>query len=258
MPDAPVPEDVVGGLEGSDVSTDQREPNVASLRVRGGFLADSLGWALAAAAVVLVGAIGLASYFLLIHRERVAAPLPALSAEAAGWLGDRQEVAVFKDGKLFLYGSAHSHEEREAMIALANSLTGPENVVTDEYFVDPRRPARRVTTMRVADPVLFELDSADIAPAFEPVLNFVAGMMVTNPRVSIAIVGHTDELGDDHANLVLSQTRAQAALAAIVARGGDPARLLAEGRGETQPIGDNNDPLGRQMNRRVEFQLSGF
>lgn len=240
------------------VGTGGEPAESVSFRDRSQFLMDSLGWALAAAAVVLMGAIGFASYFLLVHREQVAAPLPALSAEASAWLGDRQEVAVYKDGKLFLYGSAHSEEERGAMVELANSLTPAENVVAGEYYVDPRRPRRQVTTMRVADPVLFELDSAEISPAFEPVLGFVAGLMVSNPRVNIVIVGHTDEIGNDQRNLSLSQLRAQAAMDAIVNRGGDRTRLLAEGRGESQPIADNNDPTGRQMNRRVEFQLTGF
>ncbi len=241
-----------------DASGRTRAPDVVSLRVRGHFLADSLGLALAVAAAVLVGAVGLASYLLLTHREQVATPLPALSAEASRWLGDHQEMAVFKDGKMYLYGAAHSPEERDAMIQMANALAGAGNVVADEYYVDTRQPTRQVTTMRVADPVLFELDSVEISPTFDPVLTVVAAMMVANPQVHIVIVGHTDEIGDESRNLALSQLRAQAALESVVARGGDSARLQAEGRGESQPIGDNNDPNGRQMNRRVEFLISGF
>ena len=41
--------------------------------------------------------------------------------------------------------------------------------------------------------------------------------------------------------------------AAMVARGLDPARVSAQGRGERQPIADNTTETGRSMNRRVEI-----
>lgn len=229
------------------------------LGVRKRFVGDAVAWALGAALVILLGAVSVAGYHLFSHEETVAAPLPAFSAEAAAWLAGQQEVAVYRDGHVYLYGAVATEAERQAMIAMATSVLGAGNVVADEYYVDPTvAPRAGVTTMRVADPVLFEFNSATIAPGFEPVLGFVAVLMQQNPSVNITVIGHTDDVGDENDNLRLSQERAQAGVAAIVARGGDGARLAAEGRGESQPIASNADEAGQRMNRRVEFVLTGL
>ena len=55
----------------------------------------------------------------------------------------------------------------------------------------------------------------------------------------------------------LSQRRAEAVRKYLVSKGGDPARLDAQGFGETQPIADNTSKVGRAANRRVEFKIVG-
>ena len=227
--------------------------------VRARFLGDAVGWAFGAVMVLLLGVVGVAGYRLVAHQESVAAPLPELSAEAAGWLAGQQEVAVYRGGQVFLYGTVSSEAEKQAMIDMAVRALGAGNVVADEYFVDPTSaPRSGPTTMRVADPVLFEFNSTTIAPGFEPVLDFVATVMQQNPSLGIVVVGHTDDVGDDNDNLRLSQERAEAGMAAIIARGGDPTRITREGRGETNPLAPNDTEDGRRMNRRVEFVLSGI
>ena len=227
--------------------------------VRGAFLSDSLGWALGAAMIIMIGAVGIAAWRLLIYQDKVAEPLPEFSAQAAAWLADQQEVAVYRDGKVYLYGVVRTEQERQAMISLANRVLGADKVVADEYYVDSTRASRQGTaTMRVAEPVLFELNSDVIAPGFESVLGFVATLMQQNPSVNIQVLGHTDDIGEESSNLQLSQARAQAGVHAVVSRGGDPSRITAEGRGEGQPIADNATEAGRAINRRVEFILTGL
>ena len=69
---------------------------------------------------------------------------------------------------------------------------------------------------------------------------------------------HTDNLGSDEYNLTLSQRRADAIVAGLVARGADPAQLLAVGKGEGEPIADNATRAGREANRRVEIDIDGL
>ena len=68
------------------------------------------------------------------------------------------------------------------------------------------------------------------------------------------IIGHTDSDGGDDTNLKLSKARADAvrsALISIYKISGE--RLQTDGKGETQPVGDNSTSDGKAQNRRVEF-----
>ncbi len=67
------------------------------------------------------------------------------------------------------------------------------------------------------------------------------------------VLGHTDSQGEDEANRMLSQRRADAVLAGLVEAGFARARVSAQGRGEAEPIADNLSAAGRAKNRRVEI-----
>lgn len=71
---------------------------------------------------------------------------------------------------------------------------------------------------------------------------------------TVKIVGHTDNVGDEASNLKLSQERADAVKNILVNEYGiDASKLTTEGRGQTQPIANNNTAEGKAQNRRVEF-----
>ncbi|HWG71730.1 MAG TPA: OmpA family protein, partial [Steroidobacteraceae bacterium] len=75
-----------------------------------------------------------------------------------------------------------------------------------------------------------------------------------NPDWKLNIVGHTDGIGNDAANLSLSRRRSAAVKAALVDRYGIAAdRLSTEGFGASQPQARNDTPEGRARNRRVEL-----
>lgn len=76
-----------------------------------------------------------------------------------------------------------------------------------------------------------------------------------NPSVKAEIQGHTDDIGDDQANQLLSERRAKSVYDYIISRRIDPARLRYKGYGENLPIAPNTTPEGRAKNRRTVFLI---
>ena len=103
--------------------------------------------------------------------------------------------------------------------------------------------------------ITFQTNSADINAGFYPVLDSVARILVEFDRTMIRIAGHTDSTGSDQHNMDLSQRRANSVAAYLQSRQITPARISAQGYGETSPIADNNTDMGRAQNRRVELTL---
>jgi len=102
--------------------------------------------------------------------------------------------------------------------------------------------------------ILFQVNSAYIQPESYGVIRQIALAMQENTSMKLNIIGHTDSDGSDTDNLSLSQQRAEAVKTALV-NDFDIAtdRLSVEGKGESQPVAENDSPEGKAANRRVEF-----
>lgn len=77
-------------------------------------------------------------------------------------------------------------------------------------------------------------------------------MLKAVPALKVSIEGHTDNVGTPESNKKLSEERAKAVMAAVVAKGIAADRLSALGRGQDMPIADNRKEDNRALNRRVE------
>jgi outer membrane protein OmpA-like peptidoglycan-associated protein len=121
-----------------------------------------------------------------------------------------------------------------------------------------------VSVTRVGDEILlnmpgnvtFETNSADLKPQFFGVLDSVALVAQKYDQTVVEVSGHTDSTGSAQYNQTLSEQRAATVATYLNNRGIDRQRILAYGRGLTQPIADNSTAAGRAMNRRVEIRLS--
>ncbi|GIV34513.1 MAG: hypothetical protein KatS3mg031_2048 [Chitinophagales bacterium] len=103
--------------------------------------------------------------------------------------------------------------------------------------------------------IFFDYDKATLRPESYPELNRVVEFLKSSPRVVIELSGHTDDRGSDSYNLALSQNRAKAVVDYLIKQGISPSRLVAKGYGETRPVATNDTEEGRQLNRRVEFEI---
>jgi outer membrane protein OmpA-like peptidoglycan-associated protein len=114
---------------------------------------------------------------------------------------------------------------------------------------------RRGNDLIVALPadVTFAFDKSDIRPRFYGVLNAFAETLNAYPGTDVEVVGHTDSVGSDAYNLGLSERRGRAVADFLVERQTEPARLVVEAMGESEPIESNATVEGRAANRRVEL-----
>ncbi len=102
--------------------------------------------------------------------------------------------------------------------------------------------------------ILFNSGSATIKSGSDSILADLAEALKINSDLKLKIVGHTDSDGSDDANLKLSKDRATSVRAALINKYSiDASRLIADGKGENQPIAENTSNDGKAQNRRVEF-----
>ncbi|MGB5237049.1 MAG: OmpA family protein [Flavobacteriaceae bacterium] len=102
--------------------------------------------------------------------------------------------------------------------------------------------------------ILFDSGSANIQPQSMGIIRQISQVLQQEAAMNLNIVGHTDADGDDASNLDLSKQRAEAVKNALVnVYNIDASRMQTEGKGESEPVGDNNTVDGKSQNRRVEF-----
>ena len=117
------------------------------------------------------------------------------------------------------------------------------------------KPEEKAALQKAFDNLLFETGSDVIVSSSYPPLDDLAKIMRNNPKYRLHLEGHTDNVGDDNANMDLSQRRAASVKRYLVSKGVNAANVTSEGFGETRPKDTNDTPEGRTRNRRVEFLL---
>ena len=107
----------------------------------------------------------------------------------------------------------------------------------------------------IASDATFDFDSAAIKSSAQATYAKIASVLKDYDKTIIHVVGHTDSTGTDAYNQKLSERRASAVASALTANGLNSARLLTEGRGESEPIADNSTKEGQRRNRRVDIVI---
>lgn len=112
-----------------------------------------------------------------------------------------------------------------------------------------------LTAIQTEDKIVFAPGSVEIDEAAGAILDRMAEVLPNCMHVEMEIGGHTDSQGREEMNLGLSQSRADAVLNGLLARGVLVSNLTARGYGESRPIASNETEAGREQNRRIEFRL---
>ena len=103
--------------------------------------------------------------------------------------------------------------------------------------------------------ILFDVDSDALRTAARQNLQNLANSLQKYRRTNVLLVGHTDATGSDSYNQGLSERRASSAASFLASQGLSRPRVETAGRGEIEPVAENETERGRQQNRRVEVAI---
>lgn len=136
---------------------------------------------------------------------------------------------------------------------------------SDKYYIANLRLAEAGADTRhklietgtfTTNEILFDTNKATIKSSSTAVLEELGKALSENPKVNIAIIGHTDSDGKEADNLKLSEQRAESVKKYLNKNFSiENFRMTTSGKGETIPIANNNTEEGKKQNRRVEFNI---
>lgn len=139
------------------------------------------------------------------------------------------------------------------------SLTQNIDLTKEEYYRNINRDLYLVPIKKGANITInnlfFEFSKFDLLPESYPELDRLANFMLKNTEYDVEISGHTDNVGSDAANMVLSKNRASSVAQYLISKGIESTKLKIKGYGKSKPIKPNDTEENRQQNRRVEFKI---
>jgi OOP family OmpA-OmpF porin len=121
------------------------------------------------------------------------------------------------------------------------------SVAEETAAAQPETPAFEAT--------FFDFDKSDIKPEEKEFLDENIDMLKKDPNLKIVIEGHTDYVGPEAYNQMLSERRARTVYDYLLTAGIASDRMKTIGYGETMPVISNLTPEGRAINRRVEINV---
>lgn len=113
-----------------------------------------------------------------------------------------------------------------------------------------------VITLDDQGQVLFAFDSAELTQGAQQRLQGLLPKLNDPSVASVKVIGFTDSVGSDSYNQRLSERRASGVAEYLISQGLVPNKVTSQGRGESEPVADNDTDEGRSRNRRVELHLN--
>lgn len=122
----------------------------------------------------------------------------------------------------------------------------------DKLYAEITDPKADLTKALTFDNVNFATSSAQLTDGSKAQLDDLTKIMKAFPKVDVKIEGHTDNVGNEAANLMLSKSRAASVKTYLVGHGVAESRIATNGFGSTKPVADNATAEGKAQNRRIE------
>jgi outer membrane protein OmpA-like peptidoglycan-associated protein len=153
------------------------------------------------------------------------------------------------------YVPSQAAKDRVGLLATANSKTDARlenNLVVNEDV--PIGVGIRVIEL---DSARFPEGSAELLPAHAAEFERVASVMHALPNVTVLVIGHADQRGDEVSNQAISAERAEAVVDFLTYLGVSPTRLASRAVGEADLLTLADDNTALALNRRTEFVFYG-
>lgn len=168
-------------------------------------------------------------------------------------------VVIFDTETVTIAGQVPSEAARDRLsaLALANSQF-PDVDVIDNMVINPAVPISVGVRVIELNSARFPEGSAEILPDHARELDRVLTIMQALPNISVVVIGHADQRGDDLTNFAISDERARAVVNYLLYLGISPMRLSSRAAGESDLLSIGNDDAALALNRRTEFIFYGL
>ena len=166
--------------------------------------------------------------------------------------GDENNLIVAPDGRTAVFSSDRygGYGKLDLYSFIMPQASRPERVT----YIDAVRQAENLLTLGdtvTLKNIFFETAKATLLEPSLAELDKLAEALKRHPRLRIEVGGHTDAVGSDEDNMILSERRAKAVYDYLIERGVSAERLTYKGYGETRPVASNETESGRAQNRRT-------
>ncbi len=151
---------------------------------------------------------------------------------------------------------AKSEAEQARMAALAETEKAARAKAESDQLMRElselkAKQTERGIVLTIGD-VLFATGRSDLSPDALRSVEKLTEFLEKHANRNVLIEGHTDSVGSDEFNLLLSEERASSVKGALASRGISEERIATKGYGKKYPVASNDTPAGKQQNRRVE------
>ena len=165
---------------------------------------------------------------------------------------DENNLIVAPDGRTALFSSDRpdGYGAQDLYSFVMPAPARPERIT----FIDPIRQAENLLTLGdtvTLRNIFFETAKATLLETSLAELDRLAEALNRHPGLRLEVGGHTDAVGSDQDNQLLSERRAKAVYDYLIQRGVSADRLTYRGYGESRPVATNDTPEGRAQNRRT-------
>jgi outer membrane protein OmpA-like peptidoglycan-associated protein len=129
-----------------------------------------------------------------------------------------------------------------------------DKIGLDKILDIPLEPIKK-EAKEILNNIFFDTAKWDLKSESTVELDKLAALLKANPDLPIEISGHTDDVGKDADNLLLSQKRAKSVVDYLAQKGVNVLKIKAEGYGKNRPFLPNSSEENRKLNRRIEVKF---